>query len=273
MPIANLFSWTENGARTHDWCLVSHDPAFTPSDDLARLLAQLIMERRCCGCPQHYAAWKCRFDGGEAPAGSSLQALTAFIKPVFGLPGAPGTIPQDHLEGYVAMQLWYFLTLEAPPEQIVRIEPPDFLATDRGGDGMVIHRTLAGYLMFRLWEIKKNTGSSPISSTINTAYGQLRQRATEYLARYTTVGQQVAEPALEEFYGRLIELWVEARPEAAAGVAVATSTGRLPSSCFSTFGDQFPEFTNPRRLRGMLTAVDDFPAFARKVQAYVWTGL
>ena len=145
MPIANLFSWTENGARTHDWCLVSHDPASTPSDDLARLLAQLIMERRCCGCPQYYAAWKCRFDGGEAPAGSSLQALTAFIRPVFGLPGAAGTIPQDHLEGYVAMQLWYFLTLEAPSEQIVRIEPPDFLATDRGGDGMVIHRTLAGY--------------------------------------------------------------------------------------------------------------------------------
>jgi hypothetical protein len=131
------------------------------------------MEHRCVACPRHYQAWKQRLEGGPPPSGSSKDALNAFIKPVFGLPENPDVIPPDHLEGFVAEQLWYFLSLEVPPEEIVRIERPGFLPTDPGGDGLVIHRVSAGYLMFRLWEIKKCTGDSGVSSTVNTAYNQL----------------------------------------------------------------------------------------------------
>jgi hypothetical protein len=128
--------------------------------------------------------------------------------------------------------------------------------------------------MFRLWEIKKNTGTTSISSTVNTAYGQLKTKATKYLARYMTVAQDLGlPPDVSELYSRLLDHWVDASDRAAAGVAVSTSTGHLPGQCFSTFGDQFPGFVSPVRLRGMLSAIDDFPAFTEKVRGEVWRGL
>ena len=219
MRLGDFFRSSETIAETHSWTLVSHDPTSSPEDALARALADRIMEHRCRGCPHHYRAWKQHVDGGLSPSGASKAALNAFIEPVFGLPKNPYAIPQDHLEGFVAEQLWYFLSLEAPPEEfVIRVEPPGFASTDPGGDGLVIHRVLDRCLMFRLWEIKKCTGASTVSSTVNTAYNQLNAQATEYLARYTAIGQELPDAELAEFYGQLIELWVEARPEAAAGV-------------------------------------------------------
>jgi hypothetical protein len=179
----------------------------------------------------------------------------------------------DHLEGFVGQMLWYFLYLESPPEELVRVEPPGFRVTDPGGDALAIHRMQEGYLMFRLWEMKKCTGGSTVSSAVNTAYNQLNAKATEYLARYTAIGQELPDPELTGFYGQLIELWIEARPEAAAGISVATSLDHIPQRCFTTFGKHFPGFVDPIRLRGMLTAIGDFSAFALKVREFIWTGL
>jgi hypothetical protein len=164
--------------------------------------------------------------------------------------------------------------LELSVEPIVRLERSGFAAIDHGGDGMAIHRASGGYLMFRLWEIKKSTGaSSRVSNTVSSAYGQLQTKATEYLARYTSVGQELQNAELAEFYSKLPDLWDEAGREASVGVAVTTNLDNVPATCFTTFGDQFPRLTTPKRLKGMLTAIDDFPAFSEKVQGAVWKGL
>ena len=102
---------------------------------------------------------------------------------------------------------------------------------------------------------------------------RVNAKATEYLARYTTIGQEIPDAELADFYGQLIDLWIDARPEASAGVSVATCVTRVPTKCFTTFGKHFPKFTEPIRLRGMLTAIQDFPTFASKVREYIWKGL
>lgn len=273
MRLSEFFQSTENTAGTHTWALVTHDSTNVPIDDLAMALADQIMKHRCRGCPQHYQSWKQHIEGGPPPTGASADALKAFIEPVFGLPEHPDAVPHDHMEGCVAEYLWYFLSLEGlTGGNVIRVEPPSFVPSDRGGDGLVIHRIL-DYLMFRLWEIKKCTGNSAVSSTVSNAYRQLDARAAEYLARYTAIGQELPDAALAEFYGKLIDLWVDAQPEAAAGISVAISLDHVPQRCFTTFGERFPRFVDPVRLRGMLTAIEDFSAFTDKVREYIWTGL
>ena len=278
MRLSNFFQSSETITQTHAWTLVSHDPAITPEDALAQALADKIVEHQCRNSAHHYLAWKQRVENGVSLPESSRRALReGFIGPVLGLPEKPDAIPLDHLEGYVSQLLWYFLYLESPPEEIVRVEPPGFKSTDPGGDALAIHRVQNEYLMFRLWEIKKFTGalesSTSVSSTVNRAYRQLNAKALEYLARYTATGQELPDPELAEFYGQLVELWLDARREAAAGVSVVTSLRHVHHQCFTTFDRHFPDFIDPVRLRGMLTAVGDFSAFTIKVREFIWKGL
>ncbi|HEY44941.1 MAG TPA: hypothetical protein G4O11_13255 [Anaerolineae bacterium] len=280
MRLTDFFQATVTVADTHTWTLVSHDPASVlPQDALAEALADRIMEHQCRGSPHHYHAWRKRVDGGPHPSDAAEKALReAFIGPIFGLPENLDSVPTDHLEGYISQMLWYFLYLESPPEEIVRIEPPGFKSTDPGGDALAIHRVPGEYLMFRLWEIKKYTGDpvtsgTSVSSAVNDAFGQLNAKALEYLARYTAIGQELSDPELEQFYGQLVDLWLDAGREAAAGVSVSTSLCNIPRRCFTTFGHHFPRFVDPVRLRGMLTAVGDFTEFSFKVREFVWKGL
>src|SRR5262245_13594257 len=90
-------------------------------------------------------------------------------------------------------------------------------------------------------------------------------KCSKYLAEYTSIGQEVDDPALAAFFGDLVVNWLEGTPSAAAGVAVHTSQSKVPKKAFTTFGTRFPRFTDPVRLRGMITAVGDFAAFARRV--------
>ena len=275
MKLSDYFLAIDNPASTHSWTLAKHNDIgnFTVND-LAKFLAELIMKHKCRGCPEKYYAWKQHLDGGAKPTGTAREALKAFIEPVFGFPENPDVIPQDHLEGHVAEYLWYFLSLDClTGESVVRLEPPGFAPTDPGGDGLVIHGSTSTGLMFRLWEIKKCSGTSTVSSTVGNAYKQLDKRATKYLARYTAIGQEISDQRLADFYGQLVDLWVDARPEASAGVSIATCVTRIPARCFTTFGKRFPQFTNPARLRGMLTAIQDFTTFTGKVREYVWKGL
>ena len=278
MKLSDSFRSSEIVTKTHAWTLARHDETSSSQDVLAQALAERIMHRLCGGCLHHYRAWKQRTEGGPAPSGPSRKALVeGFIGPVFGIPENPDLVPLDHLESTVSQWLWYFLHEESPPEEIVRVEPPGFKPTDPGGDALAIHRVQSDYLMFRLWEIKKFTGepesSTSVGSTVNNAYRQLNAKALEYLARYTAIGQEVSEPELVDFYGQLVDLWLQAGREAAAGISVATSLCHVPQQCFTTFAEHFPGFTDPVRLRGILTAVGDFSAFALRVREAVWRGL
>jgi len=275
MKLSDYFVTSDNPASTHTWTLAMHDDSGNFNiEDLARLLAELIMEHRCRGCPEKFRAWKQHLDGGIEPTGATLGALRAFVEPLFALPEKPDSVQQDHLEGCVAQYLWYFLSLDGLSGQnIVRVEFQGFAVTDPGGDGLIIHGSTSTDLMFRIWEIKKCGGTSTVSSTVGNAYKQLNAKATKYLARYTAIGQEIPNKRLADFYGQLIDLWIDASPAASAGVSIATCATRVPAKCFTTFGKRFPQFTNPIRLRGFLTAIQGFPTFATKVREYVWKGL
>lgn len=273
MPLSDYFDLRITDGGTHIWSRRCHDPTRSSAAQIAAELADLILQLRCQRCLRHYRAWRAAVDGGAPPTGASAAALRAFIQPAVGLPTDPEPRPEDHLEGFVAEHLWYFLALEASDwEPVVHVEPPGFSVTDQGGDGLIIHRSQSGALMYRLWEIKKTAGNATVSATVSRAYNQLDEKATRYLARYTAIGQELEED-LSEIYGNLIDLWIEGDPSAALGISVATSTHQVPKKCFTTLGTRFPQFASPVRLRGMVTSLGDFPAFAREVRDCLWKGL
>ena len=274
MTLARHFDRTNHALPTHTWSLHIHDARRLLQHRMAEALADRIMALRCAGALHHLQSWRVRSAGGPPNDPTATAALTAFVRPVFGLPENP-PVP-DHLEASVAEHLWYALTQDdAVNDSIVRIEEPSFRTTAPGGDGLVIHRGAAGQLTFRLWEIKKCTGSSTVGATVGVAYRQLDSNAAAmYLAQYTAIGQRETDDQdLAEMYGTLVEQWLTAAPTASAGVSVHTSEHKLPKMCFTTLGTRFPRMTNPVRLRGMLVALGDFNQFAEQVRDFVWTGL
>ena len=141
----------------------------------------------------------------------------------------------------------------------------------------MMHRLSDGTLRFQLWEIKKYVQrtvdtATAANSVISRAYQQLEDNALEYLARYTAIGQEL-DPELEDFFGRLVELWIDADPSAAAGVSLNTTVNLIPPSTFHDFGAKFPKLVNPIRLCGMIAAVEDFTLFSTMVRDFVWKGL
>lgn len=247
-------------------------------DLLAKYLATEIVRFRCRRCSHHFQAWENKAECNQPLSDSSQKALRAFLSPTFGDPENDDNSPNiDHLEGFVGEWLWYFISIENPSETIIHAVPPGFKSTDPGGDALIIHR-VAGDLFFRLWEMKKfapKKGKSrqQLSATVGRAYSQLNTRALEYLARITATEQQLNDTELEEFIGKLLDLWVDASSQASAGVSIATSNSHISQDCFDGFGSQFPKFIDPVRLLGMLTGVEDFSTFAIKVKEYIWKGL
>jgi len=259
--------------------LSTRDPNKSPIETLVAYLADKIVEQRFVDTPHYHEAWKAHHYDGIPVDPKIKKAIITFLKKPFGLPEDPNSIPVNHLEGYIGEMLWYFLSMEIGTDEIVYIDPPSFGVTEQGGDGFIIHRMESRYLMFRIWEVKKfapsseNT-SSHISGTIRTAFNQLDERTLEYLAKYTVIGQKFAdEPEISKFCGEIVDHWIDASPQAAAGVSVATSTEHVPTSAFSNFGQRFPGFTEPVRMKGMITAIENFSDFAQKVREYVWKGL
>ncbi len=274
--VPTAFASTTTNKRTHRWSRHTHDLSACATEQLAAWVAEAIMACQCRGCPQHLVAWQSRAAGAPPHRAAVGEALRAFVQPILGLPDGSATVTPDHLEGLVAEHLWHGLVEACPGgEPVVFVEPPSFSVTSPGGDGLVIHRLADGSLRFRVWEVKKATGGSPVSATVTEAYGQLKARAAIYLAQYSATGEgRHAGAEFADFYGSLVDLWLGAEPGAAAGVSVTTSTSQVPATCFTTLGTtQFGQFAAPNRLRGMLTALEDFPAFARLVREKVWSGL
>ena len=95
--------------------------------------------------------------------------------------------------------------------------------TDSGGDGLAVYRP-DGTLVFRLWESKAHTEDGTVRDVVNGACRQVDSKALRYLARFSKVGQSLGDPELQQFYGRLLELWRDAAREAGGGISVATAS-------------------------------------------------
>lgn len=274
--ISSTFDSKTTRATDYCWASHVHSPTKASEDKLAGWLAEAIVRERCGGSRKHFQAWFEKWSAGVPLPATSAEALPAFLSPVFGLQDGSVTVTDDHLEGFVSEHLWHQLVAHCPEsEEIILLEPPSFHVTSPGGDGLAIHQLEDGAYMFRLWEVKKSTGAtSTVSSTVSTAYSQLETRAAIYLAEYSRNGEERhRDKPLGEFYGQLVDYWLAATPQAAAGIAVATSAANMPASAFTNFGKRFERFRVPNRLRGMLTSLGDFPAFAKLVQVEVWKGL
>jgi len=242
---------------------------------LERLVSQLgerIMRYRCRGQPGRFEAWRERRDGGPAADETTRRALEIVVGTAVGLPGSPKS--RDHVEAFVAEHLWYFLTLEADPDEcIVRVQGPSVEVTEIGGDGLTIHRESKDAISFRLWEIKKYSGTGSAASTVSGACRQLEANALRYLNKFSLLGQQEADEQIARLYGELLDHWLEATSEASAGVGLGTSSRAITNRSFQSLPKSFPRLVSPPRLQGCAAAIDDFSAFVERVRDELWKGL
>lgn len=240
---------------------------------LAWLIAQAVMERRC-GASAALETWRTAALRGTKLTGTHRDVVAAFVVGVFGVPERP-TSEDDHLIGHIAEWLWYLNALETISwtRSIELLEPPKFNVTEPGADGFVVFSdTATGQTSYRLWEIKKHTGNSHVSSTIGTAYTQLTTNAMRYLAQQVSVHSD--QPgAVGDLCKQLVDLWVECSDRAGAGVGVASGTTSPPTRCFTTMGNHFPGFIAAGQLEGLLLVIEDFEGLAREVRSYLWTVL
>jgi hypothetical protein len=174
--------------------------------------------------------------------------------------------------------VWFEVTRELPQyaqRNLRHIEGPGFHATEPGGDGLVVwKRSAMEPLSYCLWEVKNYTGSSSISATIGGAYGQLAERATQYLAKLTGVASAGGnDHELAELYARLVDLWVDDSDRSGAGIAVGTNKGQIPTKAFTTMQKHFPGKSNPWQLEGLIAGIADFATFSQEVRRLIWTAL
>lgn len=267
-----VFQTSDHGPRNPWRCLVCSEGA--DIDQLAADLAEAIVKLRCRWCPaSHLQHWLDVRSGG-APLAPETTALREFINIGFGLPQKQ--VPDDHLEAAVAEHLWYFIAVdEATGTDTCFVTPPSLEPTEHGADSIVLHSPSSGRRYFRLWELKKNTGSSRVSDTVSQAYDQIEANARSYIARQMMdpPAEIKTDPAAVQWWQEMMDFWDRRSREAGVGVSVATSVSKLPRRCFSTFQKRFPALSLSHQLLGALMAVGDFPAFARLVRDELWKGI
>jgi hypothetical protein len=254
------------------WFLGTLEIGHSDVELAAARVAVAAMKHRC-GQTAVFSLWEHCVRARLSLSISDRRRIDPFLTNVFGTPESP--VPADHLEGYVAEVLWHQLALElAIDGRVLRLaEGPSFSVTESGGDGLCIFQLDNGDLVFRLWEIKKDTSTGHISRTISRACQQLSRRSEEYLAKYVSVGSRQYDGELGHFYGTLLDLWVDDDPAAGAAVSVATSRSKAPTRrSFGTLVNTFPDKAQNGRLEGLVVAIGDFHDFATLVRSYVWTG-
>jgi len=255
---------TEHGGATK-WISYDLPTDQDPFDALVVCIAESIVSYRSRGMPQVLRAWR-RVRSGGSPYDDvergEIRALTATIFGRFDKPYG-----DDLLVAAVGEHLWYELSQADPELPIVRLESPKFHVTAPGADGLVVHRDVTLY--FRLWEIKA-TLRRP-SPTLREAYGQLTERATQYLAQYSTAGPQIADAELQDLYGNLSAAWQRGDTNARAGVAI--STIKAPRRSFLRMRRVLQHLRSTDACRGQVSASSRLPEFAIAVRAAVWIGL
>jgi hypothetical protein len=269
LRLRDLLTGTLHRDPTHHWVEARLPDANRAS--AALLVATHIARVRCGGAPQYFDAWLARHGGGAPHSQDLLDCLVAMVaSESIGLP--PDGASDQHIEGFVAEHIWHLLTMEnaltfGVP---VRVDGPDWSVTDSGGDGLAIHR-VNGTLVFRLWESKAHTADGTVRDVVNGACRQVDSNALRYLARFSKVGQGLADPDLQQFYGSLLELWRAAAREAGGGISVATASDAT-GDCFGNYRSYWA-FAYDDQRQGLVITIDDYAAFAKQVRQELWNGL
>jgi hypothetical protein len=247
------------------------DPPDASQQVAVAIVADAAVSWQCRGARHHYDSWREAIARGERLAPDRSRRLAPFLKPAFGLPARQ--LPADHVQGHVAEYVWFILAQENLPAGLAlrAIEGPSFSVTTSGGDGLAVYQRGDAVLVFRLWEIKKHDSSMHLSRTVARAYKQLATNADVYLAELTTLADTY-ESDVANLYASLPDLWIDRDERAGAGVAVSTSDGHLPTRCFGTMHNSFPELP-VEQLQGLVVALGDIATFAGAVRDRVWSAL
>ncbi len=257
------------------WLLGHLQPSLTADLDAASwTLARDIMAVRT-GPSSAFTLWEQRATGGRSHSARDRRIVEPFVLPIFGSPSDPKD--EQHVQGYVAESLWYGLTseiaaTETTGRRLVHLEPPGFMVSEPGGDGLAVYEVTGGSLVFRLWEVKKHVSVGHLSRTIGRACDQLVYNAEAYLAKLVSTAASKPAP-LSKTYAELVELWVDGDPRSGVGVSIATSSAHAPKrTSFGTLATKFPHFSRTQR-EGLILAIGDFADFADRVRGHVWSGL
>ena len=268
-PLSSLMVVEVHAAATHHWAEVRLPAANRAA--AAYTVAVHIAWERCCGAPQYFDAWAARREGGRPHEADFLECIEGFLgSECVGTRDAPA--PDEHIEGFVAEHIWHLLTLENALAFGIplRVDGPDWSATDSGGDGLAVYRAGAA-LIFRLWESKAHTGDNPVRDVVNGACRQVTSRALRYLARFSKVGQTDSDAEVRHFYGCMPEMWKHAARGAGGGVSVSTASGEV-TDCFGNYPSYWT-FAHGDQRQGLVVTIDDYAEFAQAVREELWKGL
>ncbi|MGE2833884.1 hypothetical protein [Mycobacterium sp. SMC-4] len=224
-----------------------------------------------------YEDWTLAVNGGQKLLSADAEVFRVYIDHGFGLPDAPRE--GKHRRGWLAEFIFYLIAEEVGSSYgrtLVHAEGPDWHATKPGRDSLIFWRNNQE-LEFRLWEVKHNVGSAPISSSVGEAASQLRDSALSYLAQATSIaaapGAVGGDEELRRLYGELPRLWATGSPKSGIGITVATLDSKVPTKCFSRVAQLFPRLQSPAQIEGLVSGIGNFSDFADDVRDRVWTPL
>lgn len=272
MPLNPKFTTTTPAAIGYVWIKQSHGN-LAAQQALADELAEHIMNSKFPTTAHIPQAWKSKKVSGRANSPAMQQILEATIKICVGTQATPKHV--DHRQGWVAEHLWFFLLKGSYPSgNVEMLFDVSLASTDPGGDGLVIHKDPSGTLIFRLWEIKKVTGSTAPNATISKAADQLDDRGLSYLSRYVINSQNAPySPHVRTFVDQLMEKWIAKSADSSAGVSVVCSASHLSTPSFSPLATKFPGFSSNGTLEGRTIDLDDFVSFCDMVCVSLWNGI
>ncbi|WP_158167566.1 hypothetical protein [Mycolicibacterium smegmatis] len=277
--LAELLAYADGkGTRTARWRTARLAQGNADALDLAAcVVANAAISWRTVGAPSMRESWTLAVNEGRKLSSADAEIFKVYIDHAFGLPEAPRE--GKHRRGWLAEFIFYLIAEEAGSvygRTLVHAEGPDWHATKPGRDSLVFWRSNEG-LEFRLWEVKHNVGSAPISTSVGEATTQLRDSALSYLAQATSIaaapGAATGDEDLKRLYGELPRLWATGSPKSGIGITVATLDSKIPTRCFSRVAQSFPRLQSPAQIEGLISGIGNFSDFADDVRDRVWTTL
>lgn len=266
------------GTRTATWHTARLAEVDTTALDLAAcVVANEAVAWRTIGTPAVHISWAHAVNGALKLSSDDAELFRVYVEHAFGLPDAPRE--GRHRRGWLAEFVFYLIAEEVGSRYgrtLVHREGPDWHPTKPGRDSLIIWKR-DEELEFRLWEIKHNVGSAPVSSSVSEATAQLRDSALSYLAQATSIAAAAGAPpgneALQKIYGELTRLWASGSPRSGIGISVATTDSKVPQRCFSRVAPLFPKLQSSAQIEGLVSGIGNFAEFADNVRDRVWTPL